>query len=131
MLKEIMLHKRIRRIFERKQLAIGIDKIQPDTRLADIGLDSLDLVDLLFEVENLFNVEIPDEHARKMTSITDIMTYVKNQQREQVGKGDKTVSPAKGQGRVQRVVLNCLGLRPRRGTPVANPRPQPSVGDAI
>ena len=87
MLKEIMLHKRIRRIFERKQLAIGIDKIQPDTRLADIGLDSLDLVDLLFEVENLFNVEIPDEQARKMTSITDIMTYVKNQQREHVGEG--------------------------------------------
>jgi len=83
LLKEILLHKRVREILERKPLAINIDTIQPDTPFADLGLDLLDMVNLLFEVENLFNVEIQDGCARKMDSIADIMGYIENNTHQQ------------------------------------------------
>jgi len=54
-----------------------------NTPLSDLGLDSLDKVELLFEIESLFNIEIPDASALKMNSLADIVTYVSNCRGEQ------------------------------------------------
>lgn len=37
--------------------------LEPDTPLADYGLDSLALAELLFTVEEHFNVDLPDDRA--------------------------------------------------------------------
>lgn len=39
------------------------DKIQPEATLADLGLDSLMVVEFLFDVEDEFNIEVPDDRA--------------------------------------------------------------------
>ena len=39
------------------------DKIQPEATLADLGLDSLMEVEFLFDVEDEFDIEVPDERA--------------------------------------------------------------------
>jgi len=39
------------------------DKIQPEATLADLGLDSLMVVEFLFDVEDEFDIEVPDERA--------------------------------------------------------------------
>jgi acyl carrier protein len=43
---------------------------------SDLGLDSLDTVEVLMAIEEEFNVEIPDNEADKMTNINQALDYV-------------------------------------------------------
>lgn len=47
-----------------------------ETPLKDLGLDSLDTLCLLFEIEELFNVAIPDTTASQMKCAADILAYI-------------------------------------------------------
>lgn len=51
-----------------------------ETPLEDLGLDSLDKLTLLFEIEDLFNVAIPDATASQMKCGADILAYVSTSQ---------------------------------------------------
>ena len=44
----------------------------------DLGADSLDTVELIMEFEKEFNVSIPDEDAEKISTVSDAITYLKN-----------------------------------------------------
>ena len=43
----------------------------------DLGADSLDLVELIMAMEEEFELEIPDEHAERITSVGDAVAYIK------------------------------------------------------
>ena len=51
-----------------------------ETPLEDLGLDSLDRVCLLFEIEDIFNVAISDATASQMKCGADILAYVSSSQ---------------------------------------------------
>ena len=42
----------------------------------DLGLDSLDMVELVMELEEECGVEIPDEDAEKLTTVGEAISYV-------------------------------------------------------
>mmetsp|Transcript_13883 Transcript_13883/g.21006 ORF Transcript_13883/g.21006 Transcript_13883/m.21006 type:complete len:128 (-) Transcript_13883:37-420(-) len=44
--------------------------------IRDLGLDSLDAAEILVEVEETFNIEIPDDEAFELTSTPDIIDYI-------------------------------------------------------
>jgi acyl carrier protein len=44
-----------------KALKIPLDQITPGTRLADIGLNSLDVIEVIYELEEKFGIDIPLE----------------------------------------------------------------------
>lgn len=44
----------------------------------DLGADSLDMVEIILKLEELFSIEINDEDAEKLTSIQDVVDYVHN-----------------------------------------------------
>ncbi len=43
----------------------------------DLGADSLDTVELVMELEDEFNVSIPDEDAEKIQTVGDAVKYIK------------------------------------------------------
>ncbi|MGR3303513.1 MAG: acyl carrier protein [Candidatus Scalindua sp.] len=43
----------------------------------DLGADSLDIVELVMELEDEFDVNIPDEDAEKMKTVGDAVNYIK------------------------------------------------------
>ena len=43
----------------------------------DLGADSLDTVELIMEFEKEFNVSIPDEDAEKIGTISQAISYLK------------------------------------------------------
>jgi len=55
---------------------VEISTIQPHAALKDLGLDSLDRLQLLFELERFFDVEISDDQAVAMKTIGDVLAYV-------------------------------------------------------
>lgn len=42
----------------------------------DLGADSLDLVELIMQLEEDFGIEIPDEDAEKITKVGDTVNYI-------------------------------------------------------
>lgn len=44
----------------------------------DLGLDSLDTVELVMNIEEEFNIEINDQDADKITSVKDAIDYIAN-----------------------------------------------------
>ena len=48
---------------------IPVDSITLDQTFEDLKIDSLDGINLMFEVENEFGIEIPDEEAKQIRSV--------------------------------------------------------------
>jgi acyl carrier protein len=46
----------------------------------DLEADSLDLVELIMELEEQFGMEIPDEEAEKITTVEEAVNYVEEHQ---------------------------------------------------
>lgn len=53
------------------------DSFSLDSSLADMGFDSLDTISVLFELESAFKISIPDEQARSIRNVRDIVEGVK------------------------------------------------------
>lgn len=46
----------------------------------DLGADSLDVVELVMELEDEFDLEISDEEAEKISTVADVVNYIEAQQ---------------------------------------------------
>ncbi len=44
----------------------------------DLGADSLDIVELVMAIEEEFDIEIPDSDAEKVTTVGDVVDYIKD-----------------------------------------------------
>jgi len=44
-----------------KQAKIERDTIQPDSTLKDLGIASLDAIEVIFDIEEHFNINLPNE----------------------------------------------------------------------
>jgi NADH dehydrogenase (ubiquinone) 1 alpha/beta subcomplex 1 len=53
------------------------EKVTPETKFStDLGLDSLDIVEVVMAIEDEFAIEIPDQEADKILSIADAVAYI-------------------------------------------------------
>jgi len=43
----------------------------------DLGADSLDIVELVMALEEEFDIEIPDADAEKVSTVGDVVEYIK------------------------------------------------------
>lgn len=51
-------------------------RITLDSTFAELNIDSLDGINLLFALESEFNISIPDEEARRLTSVHEAVDGV-------------------------------------------------------
>ena len=56
---------------------IPAEKITLKTNLQEMGIDSLDVFTLLFELENAFKISIPDDDVRSIQTVNDIVEGIK------------------------------------------------------
>ncbi|MCH7496391.1 MAG: acyl carrier protein [Candidatus Marinimicrobia bacterium] len=59
------------------KLGVEPAKITPEAKFVeDLGADSLDTVELIMQLEDEFNIEIPDEEAEKLTTVGSVAEYI-------------------------------------------------------
>lgn len=46
----------------------------------DLGVDSLSMVEIIYECEDRFGVEIPDEDAKNLKTVGDAVSYIERAQ---------------------------------------------------
>ena len=74
-----VLEKVIQLISER--FSVDVLKITKDTTFQeDLGADSLDVVELVMELEDAFGIQISDEDAEQIVTIGDAVNYIISQQ---------------------------------------------------
>lgn len=59
---------------------LGVDEaeVTPEASFKeDLGADSLDVVELVMELEDEFDMEISDEDAEKITTVGEVVNYIK------------------------------------------------------
>ena len=60
-----------------EQLGVDKDKISADTSFVnDLGADSLDTVELVMELEEEFDVNIPDDAAEKIQTVGQAVEFI-------------------------------------------------------
>lgn len=62
---------------------LGVDekRITPETTFKDdLGADSLDIVELVMELEDTFDTEISDEDAEELTTVGKAVSYIQQLQ---------------------------------------------------
>jgi acyl carrier protein len=60
---------------------IGCDEsaVTPEASfIDDLGADSLDIVEIMMALEEKYDVEIPDEDAEKIKTVSDAVKYIEN-----------------------------------------------------
>lgn len=61
-----------------EQLSVEADSITEDSKFKeDLNADSLDLFELVMALEDEYSVEIPAEDLEKLTSVGEVMNYLK------------------------------------------------------
>ena len=51
--------------------------LTPETLLADLGIDSLDALNILFALEEAFGISIPDEVSRQIRTLGDLTAAIR------------------------------------------------------
>ncbi len=62
-----------------EQLGVEKDKIKRESNFVnDLGADSLDTVELVMELEEEFDINIPDESAEKIQTVGEAISHIEN-----------------------------------------------------
>jgi acyl carrier protein len=68
--------RKVKEILARK-LDRKIEEIRGDSRLAeDLGVDSFGTVEIMFDIEEAFSLQIPDTDIEPVRTVDDIVTYL-------------------------------------------------------
>lgn len=63
-----------------EHLGVEESKVTSDASfIDDLGADSLDTVELVMAFEEAFSVEIPEDTAEKITTVSDAIDYISKQ----------------------------------------------------
>jgi acyl carrier protein len=62
-----------------EQLGVDAEEVTPEASFVnDLGADSLDTVELVMALEESFKIEISDEDAEKITTVSDAIKYIES-----------------------------------------------------
>ncbi len=72
-----------------EHLAVNKEKVNRGTSfIEDIGADSLDIVELVMELEEEFDCQIPDDQAEKIKTVGQAIEFIEAKMKEkQAGEG--------------------------------------------
>lgn len=72
---------------------LPIESVTPDSTFEELGVDSLDRLNILFDLEGEFDIEIDDEEAKKVTSIRQMVDGVTQLVDAKAAKAEPVLSP--------------------------------------
>ena len=79
-----MVFDKIKKILS-KYIDTNLEEVTLETRLAeDLGLNSYELMSIIGEIEEEFDLEVDEKEVLKLVSIADLLDYISNFTEENV-----------------------------------------------
>jgi len=70
------IEKRVKEIIV-DRLEVNVSEVTSGAKLVDdLGADSLDLIELIMDLQNEYNIELSDEEAEKIITVGDAIEYI-------------------------------------------------------
>ncbi len=66
---------RVLRVIATKQ-RIPLESVRPQSTFEELGIDSLDRLNILFELEGEFEIEIDDQQAKQVTNLQQMIAGI-------------------------------------------------------
>ena len=67
-----------------EQLGVSEAEVVPEAKfIDDLGADSLDIVELVMALEDVYGIEIPDEDAEKIATVGDAIKYIEEHMKKE------------------------------------------------
>ena len=66
---------RVLRVIATKQ-RLPLESVRPESTFEELGIDSLDRLNILFDLEGEFDIEIDDEKAKKVTNLHEMIAGI-------------------------------------------------------
>ncbi len=61
-----------------KTAPCNVEDVKPETQLEELGIDSLKAITVLFELEEAFDIEIPNELISSINTVNDILVKLED-----------------------------------------------------
>jgi acyl carrier protein len=61
-----------------EQLDVDEEAIKPETTIEELGADSLDLVEMIMNLEEEFGIQIEDDDMDDLKTVGDIIEYIRS-----------------------------------------------------
>lgn len=71
---------KIKEIIKAINSRADIDTLKDDALLDDQGIDSLDMLNIFLQVEEVFHIKISDEDVDRLKTVNDLVDYVATRQ---------------------------------------------------
>lgn len=100
---------------------LGVDESEVTMEASftdDLGADSLDLIELLMEVEDEFGIEIPDEDAIKITTVGQAVEYINSHLQKE--KNNNMTVTSYGVAKIVSEPTKKLVIKPRENLNKSN-----------
>jgi len=68
---------RVLRVIATKQ-RLPIESVRPESTFEELEIDSLDRLNILFDLEGEFEIEIDDEEAKKVTNLREMIAGIEH-----------------------------------------------------
>lgn len=68
---------RVMRVFAEFK-KVSPEEIKPETTFEELGFDSLDGLNLIFELEEEFDIVVPDEQVQSMRSVAEVVAGIES-----------------------------------------------------
>ena len=95
-----------------------VDLHPEDSLRDDLGLDSLQTIELVYQVESAFDIQIPDEAFGRLRTIGDVVTYL----HEQTGSTHNHVSQTNVSTKAKKTSTNSTTKSKARPRSKASPQ---------
>lgn len=59
-----------------EQFGLEAEALKPDAQLENLGVDSLSVIEVMFNIEDEFNIKLPDDRNIEIKTIQDIADVV-------------------------------------------------------
>ena len=59
-----------------KDHSLTREQLTPEAELSTLGVDSLALIELMFQVEDRFGISLPDDKVPDLVTVGDVATFI-------------------------------------------------------
>jgi acyl carrier protein len=74
---QMLIEEQVKKIIA-EQLGVKLEQVTDDSNLtSDLGADSLDTVELIMNLEEVLEIEIPDDESEQLKTVKEVIEFVK------------------------------------------------------